>query len=131
MSNYKVKIGDRSLDVKMIAQKDSSITFEIDGSETTVEISPDYSPPQRDVTPSSTDSPLQIEDGKVLSPMPGIITSLPLKKGEITKKGETIAIIEAMKMENNIPAPIEGKIVELHVSVGEEIEAGQPLLRIE
>ncbi len=66
----------------------------------------------------------------VESPMPGNILSINVKQGEQVKEGQVLAILEAMKMENEIPAPKDGTIVQVVTSKGAVVETGSPLFVI-
>ncbi|MBQ8515296.1 MAG: biotin/lipoyl-binding protein [Ruminococcus sp.] len=63
----------------------------------------------------------------VESPMPGNILSINVKQGDQVKEGQVLAILEAMKMENEIPAPKDGTIVQVVTSKGAVVETGSPL----
>ena len=63
----------------------------------------------------------------VESPMPGKILSIDKKVGDKVDEGQTIMILEAMKMENEIVAPEAGTIASINVSVGQAVEAGEVL----
>lgn len=64
---------------------------------------------------------------KVTSPMPGTILSVAVSVGQSVKKGDTICVLEAMKMENAIPAPEDGVIASLNVAKGATVAAGDLL----
>jgi acetyl-CoA carboxylase biotin carboxyl carrier protein len=67
----------------------------------------------------------------VESPMPGKITEIKIKVGASVKEDDELMILEAMKMENPICAPISGKVVELNVAVNGMVATGQVLAVIE
>ena len=67
----------------------------------------------------------------VESPMPGKITQIAVKIGDSVKEDDEIMVLEAMKMENPILAPISGKVVELSVSINAMVATGQVLAVIE
>lgn len=74
----------------------------------------------------------------VLSPMVGVFYAAPspdsppfVEVGARVQKGDTLCIIEAMKLMNEIPAETEGTVVEICVSNGQVVEYNQPLFRIE
>lgn len=67
---------------------------------------------------------------KVNAPMPGLLKAINVSAGQIVKKGESIFILEAMKMENAIKSPINGIIKEIHVKSGSAIEKGFVLCTI-
>ena len=57
-------------------------------------------------------------------PIPGKIISVNVKEGDEVKEGDTLCIIESMKMENSILAPVEGTITKLEFSVGQTVDVG-------
>ena len=63
--------------------------------------------------------------------MPGTILDVKAAAGTAVKQGDPIVILEAMKMENPIPAPRDGKITSVLVAKGTSVEAGQVLATIE
>lgn len=69
------------------------------------------------------------EGEAVLSPMPGNILSINVKEGQSVKKGDVLMILEAMKMENEIMAPADGKVTSL-AAKGSAVETGAVLCKI-
>ena len=69
--------------------------------------------------------------GVVSSSIPGKIISISVSQDEFVSEGDVIMILEAMKMQNEIQAPISGKITELNCEPGDSIEANSPLMVIE
>ena len=68
--------------------------------------------------------------GAVKSPLPGVILSIDCKVGDVVKRGQKILVLEAMKMENNINADRDGKIVEIKVNKGDSVLEGADLVVI-
>ena len=68
--------------------------------------------------------------GAVKSPLPGVILSVDCKVGDTVKRGQKILVLEAMKMENNINADRDGKIVEIKVNKGDSVLEGVDLVVI-
>ena len=68
--------------------------------------------------------------GAVKSPLPGVILSVDCKVGDAVKRGQKILVLEAMKMENNINADRDGKIVEIKVNKGDSVLEGADLVVI-
>ncbi len=66
----------------------------------------------------------------VLSPLPGVILDLKVQVGQQVKAGETVAILEAMKMENNINAECDGVVTAIKVAKGDSILEGAEILLI-
>ena len=67
----------------------------------------------------------------VKSPLPGVILDIKVNVGDEVKKGQTLIILEAMKMENSINADKDGKIAAINVSKGEAVLEGTDLIIIE
>lgn len=67
----------------------------------------------------------------VKSPLPGTINAVKVQVGQIVKKGDVLFILEAMKMENDIPADRDGKIANIFVQKGATVETGAPLCEIQ
>ena len=67
----------------------------------------------------------------VCASIPGNIIKILVNKGERVKEGQSLAVIEAMKMENNINADKDGKITAINVSKGESVLEGTDLVIIE
>lgn len=68
--------------------------------------------------------------GGVKAPMPGRVVRVLVAKGDNVRKGAGLLILEAMKMENEIQAPVDGVIEELFVDAGQTVEAGADLMRV-
>lgn len=66
----------------------------------------------------------------VNAPLPGTVLQIKASVGQAVKAGETVMIIEAMKMENEIVAPKDGKITSVVVQKGAAVNAGDPLFTI-
>lgn len=64
---------------------------------------------------------------KVTAPMPGTILAVKVSAGQQVKKGDVICVLEAMKMENDIPAPQDGVIASINVQKGASVNAGDVL----
>ena len=62
--------------------------------------------------------------------MPGTIVNVNVKNGDVVKKGQVLAILEAMKMENEIVAPIDGTVVSVDVEKGQNVNLGDSLVQI-
>jgi 3-methylcrotonyl-CoA carboxylase alpha subunit len=69
-------------------------------------------------------------DGKIISPMPGKVIKINVGKGDKVVKGQTLLIVEAMKMENYIAAPSDGEIEEINVKVGDMVNSTTRLVKL-
>lgn len=65
------------------------------------------------------------------APMPGLVVRMLKEAGDEVKRGESLIIVEAMKMENELKAPAAGKITEIHVNTGQAVDKGDLLVTIE
>jgi 3-methylcrotonyl-CoA carboxylase alpha subunit len=70
-------------------------------------------------------------EGHMLSPMPGKILSVLVKSGDSVKKGDTLLIMEAMKMEHAIKASKDGIVVKVFFEEGQQVEGGIELVEME
>ena len=68
---------------------------------------------------------------RVAAPMPGNILSVNVVAGDTVKKGQVLMILEAMKMENEIMAPCDGKVTAVAVTKGAAVESGALLCTIQ
>lgn len=69
-------------------------------------------------------------DGKVASPMPGNIIKVCVEEGEAVEANQAVVVIESMKMQNEIPAPVGGKITRVSCAVGDQVSFGDVLVEI-
>ena len=70
------------------------------------------------------------ERGRLTAPMPGKVVSFAVRAGEHVKKGQTLAVMEAMKMEHTLTAPNDGRVGELLYAPGDQIAEGAELLTL-
>lgn len=86
-------------------------------------------PAEQPVAPAPAAQPAG--NGKpILSPLPGVILDLKVNVGDQVKAGQTVAILEAMKMENNINAEHDGVVTAIKVNKGDSILEGAEILLI-
>ncbi len=79
----------------------------------------------------SSRRPRASREGHVTSSMPGTIVDVLVKPGAKVKAGDAVLVIEAMKMENEVPAPIAGTIKAVHVAKGDSVNPDEALVEIE
>jgi biotin carboxyl carrier protein len=72
----------------------------------------------------------QTKEGVVTSPMTGKIVSIKVEKDDQVAAGQTLCVVEAMKMENEIVADNAGTVAEVHVSEGSSVREGEPLFTV-
>ena len=66
----------------------------------------------------------------IRAPMPGLIVRVPVSEGEPVSKGQTVAILESMKMENELKSPRDGMVHHIHTRAGENVEQNKVLVTI-
>jgi pyruvate carboxylase subunit B len=81
-------------------------------------------------TATPTAAPPSIGEGTVIAPMQGLIVKIPVKPGDAVKLGDVVAVLEAMKMQNDIVTTVAGKVREVYVKEGDVVTPSQPLLAI-
>ncbi|HUE66969.1 MAG TPA: biotin/lipoyl-containing protein, partial [Candidatus Acidoferrum sp.] len=69
-------------------------------------------------------------EGTVTAPMQGLIVKIPVKPGDDVRLGDVVAVLEAMKMQNDIVTTVAGKVRDVYVKEGEVVSPNQPLLAI-
>ena len=89
-------------------------------------------PAQPAPTPAAAPAPAPAAAGRttVNAPMPGTILDIKVSQGASVKKGDVICVLEAMKMENDIPAPQDGVIASINVQKGASVSSGQVLVTL-
>ncbi|MBQ8889949.1 MAG: biotin/lipoyl-binding protein [Bacteroidaceae bacterium] len=140
MKEYKYKINGNLYNVVIGDIEDNIAHVEVNGTHYNVEMekkpkaAPTPKPIPRPVAkPAAAPvaaKPAAAKSG-VKSPLPGVILDIKVKEGDTVKKGQTIIILEAMKMENSINADKDGKVTAINVSKGESVLEGTDLVIIE
>ena len=146
MKEYKYKINGNLYKVTIGDIEDNIAHVEVNGTPYNVEmektpkvaakpvvrpVTNPTAPAQAPVTPIA--KPAAPSSGKsgVKSPLPGVILEIKVKVGDAVKKGQTVIILEAMKMENNINADKDGTITAINVNKGDSVLEGNDLVIIE
>jgi len=88
-------------------------------------MSPSATPPTPTPKPARTGV-----KGSVPAPLPGRVIELRVREGDAVKAGQTVLVMEAMKMENAIPAPHDGTVKKLFVSPGDDVGEGEILAEV-
>ena len=119
MKNYTITVNGNVYDV----------TVEETGSTPSAPVSRPVSAPKAAPAPAPAAS--GSEGGiKVTAPMPGKVLSISANPGTAVKKGDTILVFEAMKMENDIVAPVDGTITSILVKKGDTVNSNDALATI-
>ncbi len=83
-----------------------------------------------EAAPAPVAQAVSAEGTKVLAPMPGSILNVPVAVGQAVKAGDTLVILEAMKMENDISAPCDGTVKQILVVKGSTVNTDEVLIVI-
>lgn len=68
--------------------------------------------------------------GRITAQMPGLVLSVDVQQGDTVEKGQSLLVLEAMKMEIRIQAPTSGKVTAVHVAQGQAVERGDDLIEV-
>lgn len=81
--------------------------------------------------PAAAPAPVPAGGDQVNAPMPGTILSVNVTVGDSVKRGQVLMILEAMKMENEIMCPRDGRVTAIQAAKGAAVESGTPLFTIQ
>lgn len=147
MKIFKYKINGSPYRVVVQKSDEESVELEVNGTPYMVEIEQKNKKPisriQRQVVsssssettsapakPSVTRTAVAAGSSVLNSPLPGVVLDIKVKVGDVVKKGQTVIVLEAMKMENNIQATADGTIAKISVEKGASVLEGAELIVI-
>ena len=138
---YRITLGDKTVDLEILGTQDGKLDLLIDGERVTAYVSSDNA--KRWVTINGRTTLLTKQSGsrkntgghhhtagELTAPMPGQIRAVNVSEGDVVTKGQTLMILEAMKMEIRIQSPSDGVVKKLFVKQGETVEREQILIEI-
>lgn len=73
----------------------------------------------------------EVKGNSVSSPMPGLLVKVPVQIGDLVRKNSILAIVEAMKMQNELRSPCDGKVVKINYQEGNQVDALKPIVEVE
>lgn len=126
MKKYRVTVNGKTYEVEVeeVVQTPSA-------AKTEKEIEEKQEARQPAVTVKTTQFKAQKEgEGVVKAPLPGKVIDLKVGVGQHVNRGDAVLILEAMKMENEIAAPVDGTVAEILVEKGAVVNAEEPLMII-
>ena len=77
--------------------------------------------------PAPAAAPAAVEGTKITAPMPGTILDVKVAVGDSVKAGQALFVLEAMKMENDVNSPSDGKVLSINTTKGTAVETGTVL----
>lgn len=144
MTQYKYTIDGKEYNVEIGEIKDLKASVTVNGEAYTVEMEPEKEPEKPKVvlgqpTTASADGASEATtsaasvntNNAVKAPLPGVITEIKVAVGQEVSVGDTVVVLEAMKMANNIEAEKAGKVTAICVKQGESVMEDAPLVVIE
>jgi 3-methylcrotonyl-CoA carboxylase alpha subunit len=119
LSRHEVQLGEQRTVLTVYAQTESYAVFADRGSALVAE-----------VDPLAHAGDHAGEAGRLTAPMPGKVIAFHVKAGDAVKRGQALAVMEAMKMEHTVHAPRDGRVQELLYAAGDQVAEGGELLRL-
>ncbi len=141
MKNYKLKINGNDYTVDINEVEGQEIKLDVNGTSYVVTVDQEIkqqkktvvSTPRPQVAPAAGNvqqSAAPAAGSKVTTPLPGTILDVFVNVGDAVKAGQTVVLLEAMKMENNIEADVAGTVKEVKVRKGDSVLEGDVLVVI-
>lgn len=137
MTQYKYKINGKNFEVTINSVSESNARVTVNGNLYEVEMVKEERPAETVYMRSDRKPGLQSEpaaqaqvDKSLRSPLPGTIIAIKVKVGDEVKEGQALAILEAMKMENEILAEHDGVVTDVHVEKGDCVLEGAVIVSI-
>lgn len=129
MTKYRIKLNGKvyEMEVERIDGDSAAQPVKVAAPVPSAPVQPSPTPQKSNDAPSVTTDMA----GAVTSPLQGTIIKINAANGDAVKAGQTILVLEAMKMQNDIAAPKDGKLTGLSVSVGDNVRSGQVLFAVE
>lgn len=138
---YQVIIGDKTVSVEIVHSENGRLDLLLDGQRVTAYVSSDGAKRwvtingQTFVLTKSTAGTRRAQHGhhaqdELTAPMPGQVRAVNVAEGESVTKGQTLLVLEAMKMEIRVSAPREGVVGKLLVQQGQTVDREQVLIEI-
>jgi len=138
MKHFKFKIRGTKYEAVINSYENNLVDIDVNGTQYLVEIEEEIVKPKTPklvrakVPVNNEDTQIRYKAGKLVkAPLPGTIIKINIKVGENVNPGDTLLIMEAMKMENNIQCEVGGKVKTIMASEGETVLQGDILLEIE
>jgi biotin carboxyl carrier protein len=122
----RVTVDGETFEVEL-SQDGNRWTATIDGQTFEVQVEGEEGPAPRARRTGSRKS----KSGNVSTTIPGKVVTIEVAVGQSVREGDVVLVLEAMKMQNEVAAPISGTVTEINCAAGENVEANVPLIIIE
>ncbi|MFA5535902.1 MAG: biotin/lipoyl-containing protein [Bacillota bacterium] len=106
-------------------------TVEIQNNQPATSVKKIAQPPMEPVTQQKQEMPTNSGGHKVVAPLPGVVLKILAQQGEKVSLGQTLLILEAMKMENEINSPVAGVVSAIFVNPNQNVNTNDILITIE
>jgi len=116
------------IDVQSNNQEKRQFQIAVNGTSFAVHIADEY---EQLIKAMGLNNSQQQKQNSVKAPMPGLVLEIQVSPGQVVAKGDTLLILEAMKMENVLKAAADGVVKSIHVQKGAAVEKGALLLELE
>lgn len=134
MTSYKYKINGKEYEVTINSVSETNAQVTVNGASYEVEMIKEEKPQdpidQRPSIPAREAAPYAEADKSLKSPLPGMILAIKVKIGDTVREGQPVAVLEAMKMENEILSEHDGIVTGIHVEKGETVLEGATIVTI-
>jgi len=140
MKTYKMKINGEKYDARIKKYKGKFVLVEVNGIDYGVELEvenkskvelvrsnktkPTLNGLKKDIKPQPADP------GSVIAPIPGLVLRILVKEGDEIKTGDTLLVLEAMKMESEIASTASGIVKKINVREGASVQEGNSLIEV-
>ena len=143
MKEYKYTINGEKYEVIVKEVVDTKATVTVNGNDYTVEwekpedkkpvvvAKPVVKPTAAPVSTPAAVAAAPVNGHAIKTPLPGVIIDVKVNVGDSVTKGQTVVLLEAMKMENNINADRDGKVASISVAKGDTVADGAVLIVLE
>ena len=149
MKTYNFTIGGEAFTARIVEHNEDKVVVDLNGTNYTVELAPEETAVQNAPVPASKPAPRKASkhtpaaataatatatpsgSGSIVAPIPGVVHQIPVAVGDKVSEDTIVIVLEAMKMENQIPASVNGTVSKIAVALGDSVLDGQLLIQIE
>ncbi|MCK9309915.1 MAG: biotin/lipoyl-binding protein [Candidatus Cloacimonetes bacterium] len=138
MKSYKLTINNEKYDAKIVEYSPTHAKININGTDYLVQIEEERAASVPKLASQDKSVPMapsfysgvEPGSGQIKAPIPGVIVSIPVAEGQAVKKGQTIIVLEAMKMQSEIASPFDATIGKIYVKERSPIQEGDLMMTL-